>query len=79
MGNGKKLMLFHKYEGDYIIYISKEQLMPFIPLLKTLLTDDMIKTIAEQSGGVLPEKIIKNLPDMIANTKYFEIGLLFNK
>lgn len=77
--NGKKLKLFHKYEGDYIVYISKEQLEPFIPLLKSMLTDEIIQTIVAQSGGMLPEAVLKNLPDLITNTKYFEVGLLFNK
>lgn len=73
------MSMFSKYEGDYLVYISKEELMPLIPLLKNLMTDEMVETIVEQSGGMLKEDVVRKLPDWIAGAQYFDVGLFFNK
>lgn len=78
-GNNLSMSMFSKYEGDYLVYISKEELMPLIPLLKNLMTDEMVKTIVEQSGGMLKEDVVRKLPDWIAGAQYFDVGLFFNK
>ena len=77
--NGMKVNIDGKYEGDYLVYINKDELMPLIPLLQSFLTDEMVQTIVTQSGGQLKEEVVRNLPKWISETTYLEIGLVFNK
>lgn len=77
--NGTIMNMYIKYEGDYLIYINKEDLMPLVPVLQSLLTDDLVKTIVSQSGGFLKENYVRSIPRWITEAKYLEIGLFFNK
>ena len=77
--NGMKMNMYIKYEGDYLVYINKEELMPLIPVLQSFFTDELVKTIVSQSGGMLKENYVKSIPRWIAESQYFEIGLLLNK
>ncbi|WP_106829302.1 DUF4925 domain-containing protein [Parabacteroides pacaensis] len=73
-----------KYEGDYILYLDKQEIEVFIPVIKMLvpilLTPEIIEQINQATGGFLDVATLLNtLIKSIEEAKTLEIGLYLNK
>lgn len=72
-----------KYEGDYVVYIDKEEIKVFIPLIKsllpTLLTPEVLEKISQSTGGMVTQNTIDVILTAIETAETLEIGLFLNK
>lgn len=73
-----------KYEGDYILYLDKQEIEVFIPVIKILvpllLTSEMVEQISQATGGFLNvETLLNTLIKSIEDAETLEIGLYLNK
>lgn len=73
-----------KYEGNYVVYIDKEEIKPFVPLIKTLmpilLTPELIEQINQATGGMIDiENMINSILEAVEGAETLEIGLFLNK
>lgn len=73
-----------KYEGDYILYLDKQEIEVFIPVIKMLvpilLTSETIEQINQATGGFLNvETLLNTLIKSIEEAETLEIGLYLNK
>lgn len=72
-----------KYEGEYVVYIDKEEIKVFIPLIKSLmpalLTPEVLEKIDQSTGGMITEDTINTLLEAVESAETLEIGLFLNK
>lgn len=68
-----------KFEGDYLVRINRDEIAAFLPLLKSLITPEMLKDAAEKTSGMFSPDDLQKLIDAFFNASKIEIGLLFNK
>lgn len=71
-----------KYEGDYVVYIDKEEIKVFVPVIKTLLpillTPEKLEEINQLTGMDI-EALINTLLEAVEEANTLEIGLYLNK
>lgn len=71
-----------KYEGDYILYIDKDEIKVFLPVIKMLIPLLMASETVqqtEQTTGIGIEQLVNSLIQAVADAKTLEIGLYLNK
>lgn len=73
-----------KYEGDYVVYIDKDEIKAFVPLLKALLpvllTPELQEQVNQATGGMIDiEDLVNTILEAVEGTETLEIGLFLNK
>lgn len=78
---------FNKYEGDYILYISKDEIKPILTFLKSYLTNEKIQELVaklpdDENSQMLKQMLPLVVPQLLSaldQAKVFELGIFLNK
>lgn len=76
-GDGQTMQI--KYEGDYLVRISRDEIAAFMPLIQSMITPEMLQKASEMAGGMYSPDDLKKMIQELFNAKKLEIGLFFNK
>lgn len=78
---------YNRFEGDYVVYISKDEIQPLLTFIKSYLTEAKVQELLDKlpADQIPPmfkpmiSSIVTQLLDGINKSNMLEIGLFFNK